>query len=251
MTYPSGRQVSYSFDASGRVQGITTSKGGAAHTVLSNVGYRPFGPVLGYTLGNNHTYTRGFDQDGRIASYTLGAQSFAVGFDPASRITLLSETGNPPNTNSYSYDSLDRLLGFTGPTVNQSFTYDSVGNRLTKTVGAATDTYSYGPTSNRLNQITGGMNRTYTHDSNGSITGDSVNSFAYDTRGRLAQATSAIGTSNYQVNSLGQRIRKTNSQGDTVYHYDAQGRLIAESTPAGQVQTEYIYLGDIPVALFR
>jgi len=88
LTYPSGRQVSYSFDALGRIQRITTTKGGATHTVLSSAGYRPFGPVQGYTLGNNHTYSRGFDQDGRISSYTLGAQTFAVGFDPASRITL-------------------------------------------------------------------------------------------------------------------------------------------------------------------
>ncbi len=36
-------------------------------------------------------------------------------------------------------------------------------------------------------------------------------------------------TTSYQLNSLGQRIRKTNPQGDTLYHYDAQGRLIAES----------------------
>lgn len=78
-----------------------------------------------------------------------------------------------------------------------------------------------------------------------------MNTFGYDTRGRLTQAISAIGTSNYQVNSLGQRIRKTNSQGDTVYHYDAQGRLLAESSPAGQIQKEYIYLGDAPVAVIQ
>jgi YD repeat-containing protein len=143
--------------------------------------------------------------------------------------------------------------GFTGPSLSQSFTYDAVGNRLTKTVGAATDTYAPAATSNRLASITppSGPVRTYTHDANGSITADSVNTFAYDARGRLTQAVSVVGTTNYQVNSLGQRIRKTNSQGDTVFHYDAQGRLIAESTPAGAVQTEYVYLGDIPVALFR
>ena len=61
--------------------------------------------------------------------------------------------------------------------------------------------------------------------------------FAYDTRGRMSGATSAIGGTTYQVNSLGERIRKTNSQGDTVYHYDSQGRLIAESSPAGQIQS--------------
>ena len=60
-----------------------------------------------------------------------------------------------------------------------------------------------------------------------------------------------VGATSYQVNSLGQRIRKTNTQGDTVYHYDSQGRLIAESRAGGQVQKEYIYLGDIPVAVIQ
>ena len=53
------------------------------------------------------------------------------------------------------------------------------------------------------------------------------------------------------MNSLGQRIRKTNVQGDTIYHYDAQGRLIAESSVSGAIQKEYLYLGDLPVAVIQ
>jgi YD repeat-containing protein len=40
-------------------------------------------------------------------------------------------------------------------------------------------------------------------------------------------------------------------QGDTVFHYDAQGRLIAESGTGGAIQKEYIYLGDTPVAVIQ
>jgi YD repeat-containing protein len=53
------------------------------------------------------------------------------------------------------------------------------------------------------------------------------------------------------VNALGQRIRKTNSQGDTVFHYDLAGRLIAETDSAGARKREVIYLGDIPVAVVQ
>lgn len=65
----------------------------------------------------------------------------------------------------------------------------------------------------------------------------------------MVSATSGAGTTTYQVNALGQRIRKTNSSADTVFHYDGQGRLIAETTAAGVLKREYIYLGDIPVAV--
>lgn len=38
---------------------------------------------------------------------------------------------------------------------------------------------------------------------------------------------------------------------DTVYHYDTQGRLIAETDPAGNHKREVIYLGDGPVGVVR
>jgi YD repeat-containing protein len=65
----------------------------------------------------------------------------------------------------------------------------------------------------------------------------------------MVQATSSLGATNYKVNALGQRIRKTNTLGDTVFHYDSGGRLIAETSPAGALKREYFYLGDIPVAV--
>ena len=68
----------------------------------------------------------------------------------------------------------------------------------------------------------------------------------------MTQATSAVGTTSYQVNALGQRIRKTNSTDDRVFHYDTRGKLIAESDPGGGAyKRELIYLGDTPVMVFQ
>ena len=50
---------------------------------------------------------------------------------------------------------------------------------------------------------------------------------------------------------LGQRIRKTNSLGDTVFHYDTNGKPIAETDPGGLAKREIFYLGDIPVGVFQ
>ena len=36
-----------------------------------------------------------------------------------------------------------------------------------------------------------------------------------------------------------------------MYYYDTQGRLIAETDPAGALRREVIYLGDIPVGVVR
>ena len=251
LTYPSGRTVTYTFDGLGRVNQVTTTKDSQSQVVVSSVLYQPFGGVKGYTLGNGQVYSRGIDLDGRIASYTLGAQSFGIGYDAASRIQFISDFANSANTNNYDYDSLDRLTQAVTPSTPYAYSYDAVGNRISRAAGASTDTYAYSSSSNRIASVTpsSGPVRSFVFDANGSTTADGNNSYAYDTRGRLVQAVSSLGTTSYQVNALGQRIRKTNSLGDTVFHYDTRGHLIAETDAAGGVKRELIYLGDIPVGV--
>ena len=254
LTYPSGRTVNYAFDGVGRVNAVTTTKPGEqAQNVVTDVAYHPFGGVKSYTLGNGQAYTRSIDLDGRIALYTLGNQAFAIGYDAASRIEFISEVANPSNTNTYGYDNLDRLTSAVLPTTPYTYAYDSVGNRTSKTSGTSTDTYTYSPTSNRIASITpsSGPVKSFVFEPNGSTIADGANTYTYDVRGRMVQATSSIGATTYQVNALGQRIRKTNTLGDTVFHYDAQGKLIAETGPGGALKRELIYLGDIPVGVVQ
>jgi YD repeat-containing protein len=160
---------------------------------------------------------------------------------------MISDLANAANQNTYGYDSLDRLTSAATPTTPYAYTYDAVGNRTSKTAGS-TELYTYSSTSNRIATV---GTRNFFFDANGSTTADGNNTYAYDVRGRMVQATSSIGATNYKINALGQRVRKTNSQTDTVFHYDTNGRLIAESDPGGGVKRELIYLGDIPVGAFQ
>jgi YD repeat-containing protein len=252
LTYPSGRLVNYGFDAAGRIASITTTPaGGSAQSVVSGIAYHPFGGVKGFTFGNGQSYGREIDLDGRIAAYSLGNASYTVGFDDASRISSIANSAVPADARSYGYDVLDRLTSTLTPSTNYGFTYDANGNRATKTVGAATWTYAYPSTSNKLSSITSGSSQTYVHDPNGAITSDAVNSFTYDTRGRLVQSATALGNVSYGLNSLGQRYAKTLQGATTLFHYDKDGHLIAESDPGGATKREYLYLGDIPVGVIQ
>jgi YD repeat-containing protein len=248
MTYPSGRTLGYIRDALGRIGAINMIFNGQTRPLVANVTYHPFGGMKSYVLGNGQVYTRSIDLDGRITSYTLGSQAFGIGYDAASRIEFISDLGTPANSNTYGYDALDRLTSATTPGTAYAYSYDGVGNRTSKTVGAATEPYTYSATSNRIATV--GI-RAFGFDANGSTTNDGNNTYAYDIRGRMASATSVIGTTTYQVNALGQRVRKANSLGDTVFHYDSGGRLIAETTPAGVRKREIFYLGDIPVGVVQ
>jgi YD repeat-containing protein len=246
LTYPSGRIVAYGFDALGRVNQVSTTKASTTQMVVQNVQYHPFGGVKGYTLGNGQVYARSIDLDGRIASYTLGSKTFAIGYDLASRIAMISDLDVVVNMNTYGYDALDRLVSATTPGVPYAYGYDAVGNRTSKTVSAVIEPYTYSGTSNRITTVGA---RTFSFDPNGSTIADGNNTYAYDSRGRMMQATSVLGATNYKVNALGQRMRKTNSLTDTLFHYDINGRLIAESDPGGGVTREIFYLGDIPVGI--
>jgi YD repeat-containing protein len=252
MAYPSGRTVAYEFDALGRISQVSTTAppaaGGATQIVASNITYQPFGGVKSYVLGNGQTYNRDYDLDGRIASYGVAAQAFSLGYDPAGRIISIA---GAVGTNTYGYDSLDRLTSAVTPAVSFGYGYDAVGNRTSKAVGAATDTYTYSTTSNRITSIAGSTNRSFSFDSNGSTTADGPNQYTYDARGRMVGSTSALGATFYQVNALGQRIRKTNATDDRVFVYDTRGRLIAETDPGGGLKREYLYLNDIPLAVFQ
>jgi YD repeat-containing protein len=254
MTYPSGRTVGYGFDAVGRISQVSTTappnSGGATQVVASNILYQPFGGVKSYLLGNGQTYSRVYDLDGRIATYGVGSQGASLGYDPAGRIVTFADAASG-NSNAYGYDSMDRLTSAVTPAASYAYAYDLVGNRTSKTVGSATDSYTYFSSSNQIASISGTTSRSFAFDANGSTLADGNNQYSYDARGRMASATGATGTAFYQVNALGQRVRKTTVTDDRVFLYDLRGHLIAETSPTGGLKREYIYLNDIPLAVFQ
>ena len=195
-----------------------------------------------YDVLNRVTQITFHDSSKHVYLYHQG-----TGYDTASRIEQITDLSTSA-FNSYGYDALDRLTSATIPGTPYSYTYDAVGNRLSRTAGAGTENYTYSSTSNRIATVGA---RSFTFDNNGSTTNDGNNTYVYDVRGRMVQATSSIGATNYKVNALGQRVRKTNSLDDTVFHYDTGGRLIAETTSAGVRKREIIYLGDIPVGVVQ
>jgi YD repeat-containing protein len=250
MTYPSGRTIDYVRDSMGRISQINTSKDKIDAALVTLVQYQPFGPAQAVTYGNGQVYRRSFDLDGRIASFTLGSQTQAISYDAASRITATADAANATSGNTYGYDLLDRLTSYVSPTVGQSYAYDAVGNRTQKSNNGTVTGYSIEATSNRLLQA---GSQPLTLDANGSTTSNTRNQFAYDARGRMVSATTSIGQVTYRINALGQRVEKITPLETTVFHYDSGGKLIAESTTSGGTtrSQEYVYLGDLPVAVLK
>jgi RHS repeat-associated protein len=251
LAYPSGAKVAYEY-LHGRVSAIKL-KGvaGAVDTpILANVGYHPFGPAKSWTWGNGSGYSRSIDTDGRIAAFPLGATAKQVAFDLANRITGITEADSAKSF-AYGYDLLHHLTSQTvgsggSSTLNQLLGYDEVGNRITHTVGATTRTYTTQTTSNRLLSVSG--LKTNTFDAAGNITNNSLQSWTYDSRGRMKTNSGATGVTTYGVNGLGQRVQKTHGALTTHFAFDENGHLLGEYGPAGVLNREHVWLEDLPVA---
>jgi RHS repeat-associated protein len=251
ITYPSGNQVSYSYDADGRVSGVTATTSSGTSTLVSNVTYLPFGPVSGYTLGNGQSVTRTYDANYRLTDLTSPAFTLHVARDAMGDITAIGNSaGANPAIETYSYDPLYRLTAITeaGGSTLESVTYNPTGDRLSKTgSGLATGEYSYNPNTHQL-IATGNAARSV--DANGNTTAisqaGSTYGFGYNARNRVALAQLNQATvATYAYNARGERVAKMASGVTERYNYGLGSQLLSEY---GATNRDYVYLGDVPVA---
>ncbi|MCS0583367.1 DUF6531 domain-containing protein [Massilia pinisoli] len=266
VTYPSGNRIDIDYDSSGRPHSLRLLAPGAAQPVflLSEISYRPFGAVSGWTWGigtnQSNTYTRAFDLEGHLVSYPLGYPGKngvirTLHYDAAGRIMGTTHTGTARASaldQTYHYDDLDRLTGFDAAGTRQRYAYDLNGNRSQVTFGSASYAYTLNPTSNRLDATEGPAPRKVnTYDKAGNLTGDGTISYTYGANGRMETASAAGMTTRYRYNGRGERVVKTSSAGSTYYVYDEQGHLLGEYDATGKPVQETVYLDDLPVAVIK
>lgn len=243
MTYPSGRPIDFSYDATGRIAAISVN----AQPLLDQATYRPLGRVSGWVWGNGTAYSRTFNLDGILTAFPLGGVTQTLVPDAANRIQSIS--GSAAQT--FGYDDLDRLTSYGGGGESLQYTYDANGNRQSVTDNGVTTTYAYDPSSSRLLSTTGGGSSSYSYDDAGNVTGDGNRSLFYDARGRLERAEVGGSATTYLYNGLGQRVAKGAAGGsaEEIYAYDDQGRLVGVYDGSGAPISETIYLDDLPVGL--
>lgn len=213
LTTPSGKVVTYTY-ANGRVSSISVDN----TVILDNVQYDPFGPVTGWTWGNNTLAVRSFDLDGRVTLIDSAGLSVYGYHDDG---TIASRSDDAPSA---------------------------------YTVPGGSSTVSVSSTSNRISAASGTLTRAYTYDAAGNTLSSGETIHAYNNRGRMktGRFASTSTDTEYLHNAVGQRIRKTNGPAGTVkFVYDEAGHLIGEYNGSNSLIQETIWLGDIPVATLR
>ncbi|SHM96323.1 RHS repeat-associated core domain-containing protein [Rhizobacter sp. OV335] len=261
ITYPSGRVLVITRDV-GELIAMSLAKdaGSTPIPLISNVKWEPFGPVSGWDWHMTSglvPHMRQFDLSGRIVRYPLGNVLRDVTYDAADRITdfthLLASDGTaqPALDQSFGYDENSQLTSITTAASSWSIAYDPNGNRTSVSLNGSPSTYTTEATSNRLTSLTNPA-RSFGYDNAGNTTSDSANYTAtYGLNGAITSITKAGVTGSYDYDAKRRRIRKVTSTGETViFVYDLEGQLLGEYDQTGKALREYVWLDNIPVAMF-
>ena len=147
----------------------------------------------------------------------------------------------------YGYDALNRISRIHyGNGVETAYTYDGDGNVRTLETRAGENvliSFAY--------RYDGNGNRTAKAGTQAALGGITTGnnaldiSYAYDVRGQLLEERRNGASVCYAYDKAGNRIRKTDVQGEIRYLYNAKNQLIAEESPADRKQFSYDRQGGI------
>jgi YD repeat-containing protein len=244
VTYPSGRTIDYDRFSNGKINTVNTTHT-ITKTLLNSISYNPFGAPTELGTGSAGTVNNNYNNDENLETINPGQpmEQIYTYYDDGNLWTIRGTT-TPWYDQDFVYDGLNRLTSATGIYGTIGYTYDNVGNRLTRTIGSQTENYTYVLGTNQIDQIIGaGDPVSYAHDANGNVTGIGNWTLVYNQNNRLIQVddgSTVLGA--YTYNGLGQRVIKAASGDTTVFHYDFDGNIIAESQIDGTFTVEYLHV---------
>ena len=250
VSYPTGRILDYTRDSMARMEGLSTTYHASTVTLISNMTYNPFGLPKGMNTGSGGEVNNVSGECDCVEVANPGEQMERIyTYDNNRNLIDIHAPNIPWYNQTFTYDALNRLTGAQGRYGVISYTYDDVGNRLTRTVNGETEDYSYIGGTNKLDQITGANPVSFTNDANGNTTAIGSKLLVYNQNNRLIRVEEGGSMlAEYGYNGLGQRVTKTVGGVTTIFHYDLNGKVIAESLADGTVSAEYLHMGKIRIA---
>ncbi len=148
-----------------------------------------------------------------------------------------------PFTQTYTYNSLNRLTSVTANNTRTDYRYDVLGNITRK--GARTLIYTG---AHRLKRTNDG--RHYTYDANGNIVSDGTRSYTYNPANKPVRIKTPNDTVTFAYASDGHRYKKTFNGGfATTYYIGKLFERTYESNNANYVNKNYIYFNNTLVKI--
>ncbi len=261
ITYPSGTVVAYTRNSTGQVTGVTAKPPGAmsASNIATSITYEPFGPVTGLTFGNGITGTYAFNSDYRATSRedTTGTDvmNLAYAYKTNGSLYTITDSVNAANSQTLGYDALDRLTSATsgmGGYGTYGWTWDAVNNVATQVINSVTTTFSLNSNTNQLSQfVTGATTTTVDTTANGNIldlkiSGTPILTYTFNQANQPATATTTT-TASYKYGFDGKRLEKAPYGGYPIVYQYAGSLLLSENDLHSGQTADYIYLNGMPI----
>ena len=261
VTYPTGRQVAYTYNAENQILQVT--KGQTTQAYVQDFTYHPSGAVSSYRASNGLVTTLCYDPLRYWVTLIRNTSASVSCNDTAPAGPLFLAYGNYDKVGNvrsitdwrsdrhqtFTYDALDRLLTATGTGWYGPITmaYDAHGN-------AQLPNLTYEPANPFRLKTVGGAQVTY--DANGSLaTGPNV-TYTYAPGNRLASVTAGTTTTQYKYDADDWRLKK-DVQGGEVHYYvrGPNGALLEDwwnNRPDGKAEVrDYIYAGSRLIAVVK
>lgn len=280
ITDPTGGVTTRTYTATDQVETVTDPLGR-----VTTARYDPAGRQISQTDPDGHTTTWTYDTAGREATTSVdGALVTAIERDlPARRLVITDHTGGAGYAVEHElcFDRRGHLTRKSTGDQTLTWEYDGDGNRTGFTTGAGTTRYTRDP-AGRVTAVSNPLlgDATFTHDASGRIVSATAGKYAQSwvyrdgaliehTRtttddpgsadatligredgGRITALSRGGVTTRYGYDTAGQLTTVTTTETGTTsavvgWEYDAGGRLLSETTPAGARTFEYDAAGQL------
>jgi RHS repeat-associated protein len=195
LVYPSGRELTYGFDAADRPRSLRGVRSGVTTQYIASATYEPGGPQNLLAYGGAMERRATYDARYRLQSLTVAAAGtpladYRYGRDAVGNITAIADLLDGGYSRSFVYDDLYRLVrADSGAALwgSASYSYDAMGNRLGHSIGARSGAFAYEGSTPRLSSVTEtGRTRNVLHDAAGNEVQTGSASFDYSPRSHLA-----------------------------------------------------------------
>jgi YD repeat-containing protein len=173
-------------------------------------------------------FSRIVDQRWMTAANGVSVDRYQYTYDRDGNRLTKSNALNSSLNESYSYDGLNQLTGYSKTGTAKSWDYDALGNWDGVTTNGSTQTR----TANRQNEITSISGATTpTYDAVGNMrTDETGRQFVYDAWNRLVTVKNASGTqlARYDYDGLTRRVQENDKQ----LYYSSSWQVIEEDIPS-------------------
>jgi RHS repeat-associated protein len=259
MTYPNGRTINYNYNGSSgldstasRITSISDSDG----SLIQSYQYQGLDTPMVATSGNGVVGTTTLDSVGRISSliYTNSSggviDGYGYTYDNDGNVLSKTNLALPTDSETYTYDGLNRLTSFArgtvssgtiaSPTTSESWNLNAIGDWNSETVNGVTTSW----TNSAQNQAKMIGSATLNYDADGNTLTNQVTgqTYGYDAWNRLVTVKNSSGTviASYTYDALGRRITQTYGTTTTDLYYSSAGQVI-EAQQGGVTVAQYVW----------